>query len=152
MYKIRLATEEDAKECVLMGVKFYQHTEHYKHLPYDLESLLELFHSLHDEGFILVVEHDCQLVGMLGVLVSPSPFNKHIKMGTEIILWLDPEHRKGDLGSKMIRQAEACAVFNGVSMLLLGMLTSNRPGLAAVYERQGFVENERMFVKHLEVE
>lgn len=152
MFNIRLATEDDAKDCILMGVKFFEASPYHELVPYKLESITDLFYKLLEEGFVLVAcREDGKCVGMLSVILSPFMINDEITMASEVTWWVDPEHRHTNLATRLKIQAEEVSKERGATLMSMSVLSNSPPEIAKMYLRDGYEELESSYVKSLEV-
>jgi GNAT superfamily N-acetyltransferase len=153
MFNIRLATEEDAKDCIMMGVKFFEASPYHDKIPYKLESITDLFYKLLEEGFILVAcnTEDGRCVGMLSVILSPFMINDDVIIASEVTWWVDPEHRHTNLATRLKVQAEEVSKERGATLMSMSVLSNSPPEIAKMYLRDGYEALESSYVKVLEV-
>lgn len=147
MYNIRLAEENDIDVCLEMGRKFYDTMEMAKMIPYCEDSASALFFTLLDNGFILLAEKDEEVVGMMGMMFSDYPYNREYQVCSELMYWLDPEHRGSSLASRMLKEAEAIAVVEGAVCVVMAALETSPEMIEKFYNKHGYCRSERAFVK-----
>lgn len=151
MFNIRLATEEDAKQCILMGVKFFEASPYHELVPYKLASITELFYKLLEEGFVLVACDGDHCVGMLSVILTPFIINDDVTIASEVTWWVDPEHRHSDLATRLKVQAEETSKERGATLMSMSVLSNTPSAIRKIYERDGYEELESSYIKSLEV-
>ncbi len=147
MYNCRVARVEDFEAILPMAKNFYE--VYQTTIPFDLESCYRLYLDLIEHGFIVVTQKGTEIVGMLGCMVGPFPLNQNYKVATELMWWMEPEHR-GTKGSLMMMHvAEELAKIDGCHQIAMSALANSPSGIAKTYERLGYVYQEGSFVKEL---
>lgn len=84
------------------------------------------------------------LVGMLAILCVPHPFTGR-KYADELAWWVEPRHRGGIIGPKMLWAAEDWATRNGANMVK--MVAPAGSAVGAFYERSGYKAVESAYIK-----
>lgn len=84
------------------------------------------------------------LVGMLAIVMVPHPLSGKT-FAEEIAWWVEPEHRKGLIGPKMLRLAEEWATRNGANMVKMVAPAATSVGM--FYERSGYKAVETAYIK-----
>jgi GNAT superfamily N-acetyltransferase len=87
-----------------------------------------------------------RIVGMLAIVLIPHPLSGQL-LAEEIAWWVEPEHRGGSIGPKMLRSAEEWATTNGANMVKMVAPAGSTVG--AFYERIGYQAVETAYVKAL---
>lgn len=149
MYKIRLAGEEDFPALFPLAKAFYATTDYSKLCPIDFESTRAHYINLVNGGYILLAEHDGEAVGMLGCYVSPFYLNNKLKVATESMWYLSPEHRGGTLGKDLIVVAERMAALAGCKWVVMSTLSTSPIAAEKAYEAFGYHPAEKSFFKEL---
>lgn len=147
MYNIRLAEEEDVEVVLDMGRKFYSTMEAAKLVPFDDDSAMAQIFRMLDEGFILLGEKEGQVVAMLGSVIHDHPFNVAYRGCSEVMFWIEPEHRGGTLAARLVKEAEQMAIHDGASFVVLAALETSPEGIDRFYNKLGYAPAERAFVK-----
>lgn len=88
-----------------------------------------------------------KLVGYFVSLVAPSLHYKDHLMSMNDLLYVLPSHRKGMVGTNMIKYAVDSLKDKGVSRVLINVKMANDFGV--LLERLGFVPMERIYEKML---
>lgn len=148
---VRIATEADTDALVSMGRQFFALTGCDDLADFDVESFkATLAHLRTGDAVCLVAEVNGQVVGAAGALAYPFYFNAAHKTGQEIFWWLNPEHRGGTLGGRLLIALEAWARGAGCktfSMIALDAVNPNEVG--AMYQRRGYRATEHSYIKEL---
>lgn len=145
---LRLATYADFDDIKRMALDFHRASP-YGHLVVDVEKLEKTLQGLLDseDGLILLVSDEEGLpVGCLAGHLSEMIFSKS-KVASEIIFWMDRPHQ---ISFRLIDAFEYWARLRGcthVHMSLLGDETGDR--LGKIYNRKGYVNSERAYLKEL---
>lgn len=145
------ATHDDVADMVEFGQEFWHQTSYYKQgVAYDKQQCAQLTHHLIDNGIVLTAFDDNKVVGLLLMVVGPMPFNPLAIVATEVVYYVSPEYRKGGLGIRFLKKAEAIARAHGVKYVSMIHLDSVEPERAeAVYKRLGYHKTETLFSKDI---
>lgn len=147
MYNVRVARVEDFSRILPMAKAFYDFYD--TTIPFDEESTYALFLDLVEHGFIVVAEKGLDLVGMIGFMVGPFPMNKHYKVATEIMWWMEPEHRGTRVSLMLVQVAEQLAKIDDCYQVVMSALANSPKSIGKTYERLGYVYQEGSYVKEL---
>ena len=142
----RRAVAEDLPSLVEMLRTFVTSTKYRKFVGDSPEALQTFLSPLIDNpSAAIFVAEQGEVVGMLGVLGYVHPMSGE-KCAGELFWWLRPEHR--GTGIWLLRRAEKWAQeFGAVSMQMIA--PSDRPDVAALYERDGYESVEVAYHKRL---
>lgn len=156
---IRLAMEADKLRLIEMAERFLRETQ-YGRLFDDKatpQTIGELITNVLTLGAIVVAEigslRDGEggrdvgppiLIGMLAIVALPHPLTGVI-YGEEICWWVEPEHRHGTIGPKMLREAEDWATRNGANSCKMVAPAGSTVG--DFYERIGYTLVESAYLK-----
>lgn len=149
MYNIRLAEEEDCDIVVEMGGKFYNTMEISKMIPFDEDSGAAQFFHMLDNGFVLLVDSEDGVKGMLGCHFYDYPYNREYRGCMEAMYWLEPEVRGGSIASKLLQEAQAIAQTEGVQYIAMIALETSPEMIDKFYKVHGFERSERTYIKGL---
>lgn len=86
------------------------------------------------------------LIGMLAIFATHHHLSG-IAIGHEIAFWVEPEHRKGAVGAKLLHAAEEWACKKSIAVLQI--MSPVRSDLGKFYTRAGYEEVETVFLKRL---
>lgn len=158
---IRFATEADKPRLIEMATRFLLETQYGRLFDERATpaSLSELVTNVLTLGAIVVAEYrplmpaifeddaapaEPKLVGMLAIVAVPHPLTGKI-YGEEVCWWVEPEHRHGTLGPKMLREAEDWATRNGANMVK--MVAPEGSTVGEFYKHIGYRPVETAFIK-----
>lgn len=147
--KIRNGTKEDVEKLVDLYYQFYLTTDYSNNYAYDPETVTILTEALIDNGILLVAESNGNIVGSVGAYVGPFLFNKNHKTSTEVVWWVHPDYRKGDVGHALLKALEKQARSMGAITNTMIRLNSSPEYVDQYYERQGYTFSEKNFTKRL---
>ena len=86
------------------------------------------------------------LIGMLAIVAIPHPLTGRT-YAEEIAWWVEPEHRGGLIGPKMLRHAEEWATRNGANVVK--MVAPAGSDVGKFYEATGYQAVETAFIKRI---
>ena len=140
---LRLATKDDLELLVEMGRKFISSTGYAAYADETrMKELAEDFLTADPSQKIVLLYED---KGMLGGVVTPFLFGT-VKIATEVVWWVDPDHRKSEIGMKLLEAFEFWAKKVGCGLISMVGLDDN---LDKFYVRNGYRLSERAYVKEL---
>lgn len=145
----RLATKEDVREVVSMGVEFYQES-YGKTIPLRLEDMVVAFNRMIDNGYIYVCINELnEFIGGIGFIISPYMYNSYHKVATELFWWVTPTERNSPVGLRLMKKGEACAADAGCTLICMSLLSSSPQSVGKIYEKLGYVFSEGTYMKEL---
>lgn len=100
------------------------------------------------EWLILVSHVDDKPVGVL-IAYSIVPLFSENKIAYEVLMYLEPEHRKGRRGLDLMKGFEYWAKLVGCKVAHYGWLSNSPPELKTLYTRLGCVKSEEIYFKEL---
>lgn len=143
---IRNATLEDIPRIVEMGERLFSDSN-YKHMVYSQERVASTCHLLINSGFIVVAEKNAVVIGaMLGDVYTPWYTND--RMGTDYVLYIEPEHRNGLIALKMIKKFEQWCIGMNAKQIRPGISCGDK-GARRLYEAAGYEVSGQQFVKDI---
>jgi GNAT superfamily N-acetyltransferase len=149
---IRLATEPDGPSLLRLGRAFFVQSGLSDVATWDDESFGRSVRALvvnKEPGFLLVAEHDGQIVGMAAAVVFPAYFNLNTRVAQEIFWFVDESHRFG-AGAALIEELEKVAQERGATVFMSAAIAGLRDAaIARLYARRGYRPVENTFVKAL---
>lgn len=152
MQQLKIATVEDMPAILRMSRSFHEASP-YKHLGYDESyAYRRAEECLRDQSryvIILSLSGD-DPVGILAAASYPLMFNGCLGT-TELMFWVDEEHRSGKHGKELKRAYEYWAKnVIGAQIACMGALEDERLStMSRVYRRQGYQPAEHQFFKEL---
>ncbi len=148
MITITPASESDTPVLLRMSEQFYPMTEYNLFAPFDTVTITNLINSLRDDHVLLVIKVDEQVVGFAGAYVLPWLFNSSVKTGHEVIFWVDPEYRGGQLGLKLMVALEVAVKDAGAVTLQMVHFVHIR-GAEKIYQALGYTHTEDNYIKRI---
>lgn len=145
--QIRDATENDLNAIVAMGAKFYATTRDSEIIPYDEASCAYMAQLMLETGVLMVAERNGAVVGMVGLLLSPYPFNFNFKWTSEVMWWVEPEHRDTGAGIALLRECDVANVKVGAKIGHMQLLANSPEHVAKLYEMLGYEHSATAFIK-----
>lgn len=151
MYTTREAALEDAPVVALLGRQFFDAAR----LPlmlgdYSADAVMSLVErTTQSEDLVTVVaEEGGQIVGFAAGVVYPSIFNPSVLVGQELFWWVEPEHRRGGVGARLMAALESWAKARGAkAFTMLSMHDLDGEAVGALYQRAGYRPLERTYWK-----
>lgn len=149
MTTIRKATLADVPEIVRMSAAFYPTTHYAAWCPMDEDSVAGLATGLIENDVFFVAEQDGELVGMVGVMITPFLFNRDHLSATEIVWWVSPAVRGTSVAARLLQVIEAPCRERGAARIQMVHMPNSPPQAAALYERMGYERSEISYTKDL---
>lgn len=149
-FSLSIAQERDREIVKTMCRSFHSASPYYK-LPLDedkLDTLVTYFLSNPREGIIILLNQGSVVCGLLCARVSDLLFNQS-KVASEVVFWIEPEHRGGTGASLLIagfeHWADEVAKVNVKQLVCLEDETVDKVSL--FYKRKKYTPFERGFLK-----
>lgn len=143
---IRKATEADTARIVEMVGHFILTTRYAAVLKFRPAVVGELVTLVNRCGVIFVAELEGRVVGMIAAVAMEELVAK-TPMLDEMVWWVEPEHRAGSIGPKLLGSLEKWARQKGLSMVK--MVAPAGSGVGKYYKRLGYEEVESSYMKRL---
>lgn len=136
---------------ILPGAKdFISRMDHIDYVPETDEELNEaLLRMFSLPGIkILLAELDGNLVGSVGFIFGPHPWNTKLMVADELFLWCSPDAPKTTV-LRLLRASEALATEMSADIIQFSKLGSSPDSIEKVYSRMGMKEINRLYMKVL---
>lgn len=154
---IRPATEADVPRIVEMAERFYPESPYLaiygEMAPHQAAGLalvaMRGFEHHIEPGVMLVAEEGDALVGMVCLAKDRATFNPNLTIASELVFWVEPEHRGGMAAVRLLKAAEDAARARGIDVNRMAVLSSSPAQAAALYERMGYTLTESYYSKRL---
>jgi len=146
---VRPAIEADIERIVAMGERFYSLTSYAAVAAFDHVAVCVLADQLLRQGVLLVAEVESGVVGMVGLVFAPLPFNPSATFAHEVMWWVEPEARGFGVGRALLEAVETACREAGVDAIQMAHLSSSPREAAAIYERAGYAHTESSYTKRL---
>ena len=144
---IRPAVPGDLHDLLNYGRFFWQKTPYCGKIPYNGHAVETLLESMMDSHYLIVSEDGDDMLGFLGMLITPMVFNPDYMIATEVFFFVDPAWRGNDIGASLFARAEYDLV-DLVDIIVFGDMTTSTD-MTEMYTRNGYVCTERSFTKVL---
>lgn len=150
---IRHATIEDIPKLVECGSRFLQYSPYGRYdVEYSFESSQEFLEGIlaNDNGVIIVMDHDGVIAGGLVGLLNCAWFAPGVVTAHELAWWVDPEHRQGVEGIKLVKEFERWAKEKGAKFVTLtDLIIGEEYPVGKLIGRMGYKEIERAHIKEV---
>ena len=147
---IRAGQLIDLDSCLDMAEEFYAVSGYSEDIPICRDSCREFMEVSINQGLLFVADTGSKIVGFVMGIASPAVMNKAYLSGAELVWWVNPEHRKGPTGIKLLKSIEKSAKELGVKMWSMMSLESSEPEkIDRLYTALGYKRVERTYVRVL---
>lgn len=146
---VRPATHDDVPACLVLSRHFFDESGMAKVTGFDTDCAEAMLrHLIDDSACELFVAGTQALIGIAGVMTYPMYFNTSHLAAQELFWWVDPAHRGGTAGVRMLLTMEQWARDRGCKTLTMVCLPIDSPA-ERIYERMGYAPSERSFIRSL---
>lgn len=149
MYKLVQGTKAHMPELLRMGRDFYAASGYEDiGIPYNEKSQKAHAEQVLRDGLVVLatVEETEEVVGMMGILLTPFHLNTDVLLAAEVVWWIAPEHRRSALGAGMKAYAKDYAKSRGATFESMSVLGTSPEGLDAFLRGQGMVPIEQAYL------
>lgn len=150
---IRPATVDDRDAVTTLALRFHASSPYARLLKVDAVLVGVLFDLALEQGTVIVGELESYdgaalraLVGFIALVALEHTVSGD-RYAEEVAWWVEPAHRVGLLGPRLLRRAEGWAVTHGCAFLKMAAPAGTDVG--AFYERQGYAAIETAYMKRL---
>lgn len=143
---IREATPDDKPRLIEMGARFIISSRYHLWLSTRPEGIAALIDRVLYHGVIFVAERDERVIGMLALMVSPHLLTGR-DFGEEVAWWVEPEHRNGSAGPRLMHHMECWAMQNRLHMVI--MLAPAGSTVGDFYKKCGYQAADTAWVRML---
>ena len=145
---IRAGEKYDIEYILGMACEFWEHTVYEEPAcPDTIRDMIELCIS---ENLLSVIDMNGELVGFAAGIKGPLLGNRSATVGTELAWWVDPDHRKGSNGIKLLKHIEGLAKAAGIKYWTMAYMESSMPEtIKCIYEKMGYRRTEILYLKEL---
>lgn len=141
---IRAAENRDIARIVEMAERMAKESN-FSSLSFSPERVASMCKTLISNGFAVVAEHDGEIIGgMLGDI--HIPWFSGDSMGTDLGLYIEPQHRNGLLAAKLIKRFEDWCIGFGAKQIRPGISTGS-PSAERLYKALGYQATGVQFLK-----
>lgn len=151
-YSIRAAVADDIEQLMDMGEDFFEYSPFSDLVGFDADSVREVMRAAIDSDrcVVLVAEvHGIVVGGIIGAL-SGLWFNQNVTFASGLACWLDPMHRNGSIGVRLLHAFEDWARDKEARLVVMSDFGNDvNPRVARLFEKLGMRQIERSHVKDL---
>jgi N-acetylglutamate synthase-like GNAT family acetyltransferase len=147
---VRDATAEDEDAVLEMARQFVAFAPYADTFTATDEELRMTISQFIMSAKSFVAEVDGKVVGMLAAVLTPVWYAPSHKAAVELAWWVDPAHRKGMSGIRLVQAFEKWAKEQGASMVSMSNLEVDDNGLVAnMLNRFGYRMSEQTHSKRI---
>lgn len=144
---IRRATKTDVDRIVELCKRFYHTTEYIKFASYNEASIKELTNALIENGVVLVAVLEGVVVGVVGMVLTPFPFNQDVIGAYEIVFYVEPEAQGMGVGQQLLAEVAPVCRESGATLVQMVHLHTSPPLVSKLYEKLGYHYTEACYTK-----
>lgn len=144
---IRQATKADTDQIVKLSLAFYPTTDYVKFAPVNEDSIRTLTDALIENGVVLVAVLEDEIVGVVGLVLTPFPFNQDIIGAYEIVFYVTPEAQGMGVGQELLAAVDPVCREAGATLIQMVHLNTSPPLVAKLYEKLGYRYSESCYTK-----
>jgi len=145
---IRHATEKDIEAIADMSMEFWKETSF--DVPADRESVIGFAEHCLSENLLCVLEIGGNVEGFAAGIKGYMLGNVNIVCGNEVAWWVNPSHRGGRNGIKLLKYIEQMAKDAGVRFWTMAFMQSSMPEqIESIYQKLGYYKTEVLYTKEL---
>ena len=143
---IREATLTDVEKILDLSAEFWATTQFTE--AYDRDHTRLMVNVCLDQGLLAVLVVDGDIVGFIAGIKSFLLASQQALMATELAWWVDPEHRKGSSGLKLLKFMEKLAQKQGIKYWSMVSMECSSPETAEkIYLSMGYKKSETNYMK-----
>jgi hypothetical protein len=145
---IRQATKADIPALVKIGQRF---AEYYPcKAKYNEAGVADSFAVIIDTGVILVAVKDGVITGGVAGVLCPLWYSPETIIAQELAWWMEPEHRRGVDGIKILKAFEGWAKEKNATLISISDLQiDGQYPIGILVERLGYKLTERTHIKEV---
>lgn len=140
---LRIAGLYDIDLVANMAIKFAKETEYKNYLNEDKVRAFCQDFVLSDNAQKIVLLYED--VGLIAGAVTPCMFGD-LLVATEVAWWVEPEHRKSNIGRELLDAFEFWGQRVGCKLITLSSLDES---VGKYYEKRGYRLQEHAYVKEI---
>lgn len=143
---IRKARDTEIDRLIPMVKMFHDEFLTEKGLTWNIMDSVDFLTYSIDNGLILIVEEEDNLIGAILGEMGIWKFNTDLKIMYEVGWWIAPEHRGLELGTKLLDRFEEESKAMGADFVLMSSFDTRLEGF---YKSRGMKHLEYLFIKEL---
>jgi ribosomal protein S18 acetylase RimI-like enzyme len=146
MARIREATWDDS-DIFLIAAEDYANAMNRGCQMIDVDyASTHLIELLMSNGRILVCEHEGDKVGLVGAIITVSPFNPNTEILQEIFWWTDNAYRNLGVGTLLLEALELEANKLGIQNISMALIDTS-PKIEHWLAKRGYNKRESSYLK-----
>lgn len=137
---MREATYFDLPALIALGERMHAESPHFSRIAFSAVKLRETLMAVmgSPDGFLWVVEKDGVIAGVM-VAIALQHWCSTDVVATELVLFVEREHRGSLIGARLIKKYRTWAALKGCKQVTAGVSTGvDVEKTTALYERLGF--------------
>lgn len=147
---VRAATREDLVPLSEMGCRFLSASPLGRFASCTrLDVQVAIDGLMRQGGIVLVTEAHSVITGLLVGQLTSLWWNHKVVIATELAWWVDPEHRGGPAGIRLLEAFERWAGDAGANVVCLSDMVMDGVDVGALLGRRGYRLIERSHVKEV---
>ena len=147
---IRRALPGDEDKALPVVLEFYSEYVEKLGIPFFPDGVKALSKTLTGpESLTVVAEHDGLIVGFLAGVMAPWYINPDLNSFEEAAWFVSRGHRRSSVAGRLYREMERLWVDYDVKVVFCGVYEGGSEALNEFYERKGYQEIERKWMKRL---
>jgi len=145
---VRSGEAKDVMDIVAMACEFWEDTVYSERAcP---ETITDMVNHCIEQNLLSVVEINGDVVGFAAGIKGTLLGNRRTSVGTELAWWVNPEHRAGSNGIKLLRHIETLAKDAGIKYWTMAYMESSMPEtVKRIYENMGYRQTEVVYMREL---
>ena len=145
---IRAASEKDIQGITDMAMLFWKESPF--DVPADRETIEGFASHCLGEGLLCVLDLNGNIEGFAAGIKGVILGNSDVTCGNEVAWWVNPEHRGGKNGIKLLKHLEGMAKDAGIRFWTMAFMTSSMPDVVeGIYQKLGYRKTEVSYTKEL---
>ena len=144
---IREYKAEDLTQLLIYGKAFWLDSPYFEMgMEYDPEAVADMVLELAEKHYLRVYEVQGEIVGFIGIAITPLPFAPTYTMAKEMFFFVHPLNR-GSVGQQLLLQAEA-DVEKWADIICFGDMATSKD-MSEYYAKNGYSHSESTYTKEL---
>lgn len=144
---VRDANRDDIPSILRMGKEFYDSTYFRQIAEFDEYSVMETVNMVLEHGVLKLAEEDGVAYGMCGFVIFPYSWNFSVIAANEVFWYVSKDFRSKGISKKLKLESIQACIDKGAKPINMGLLESSPEQARAMYEADGFILKEYLFVK-----
>ncbi len=143
---VRVTTEADDAAMLAFARHFYDSLP-YQDIELDPDSCIAWLAVMRRDGVLLLAESDGVPCGFAGGMFTPFIFNINVRVGGELMWWIEPEYRGSGIGRELLIALENAAYTAGARRWSMIAIEETAERVSRIYDQMGYTASERTYSK-----